>query len=211
MFNALFFHAISIIIRIREPKVLSPKAVLTLPHLYCAIQLEITSIQDKFYSNTEFSLPPSALLKKPEWNTHIKYDLLFPSCYKTHTKSCLYLRNQGLQLFREITATYSKGLTAAGLTSNSDTKEPLKLQSQKMCNRHYHRHLKSWTMLLTEPLALLLANRYKQTLSCKPNSTQNLHKLLWSPGHQAAEAQPVCFHSSFASLFSLLFLATHIQ
>lgn len=121
IYNALLIHAISTISWVRELKVPSPKAVLTLPHLYCAIQLEITSIQDKFSSNFELSLPPSTLSKKPEWNMHNRmkqnnmWSVISFFLQNTHRK---LLRNQGLQLFWETTATYSKGLIAAGLTSN---------------------------------------------------------------------------------------------
>ena len=131
IFNALFFHATSIIIWVRQLKI----AVLTLPHLYHAIQLEITSIQDKFCSNTQHSPPPSASSKKPEWNVHTKYDSLFLSCYKTHTKSCLHLRNQTFIILRSQQHT-PKGLLQLVSHPILTQKTPwTSLQRQKMCNK----------------------------------------------------------------------------
>lgn len=143
--NTLLIHTISTISWVRELKVPSPKAVLTLPHLYRAIQLEITGIQDKSSSNFELSLPPSTLSKKQNetcTQNVIRYFLL-PTKHtpKAAEKSGtpVILRNHS-NIFQRPYCSWSHIQPQQRKTS---------LQSRKMCTRHYHRHLMSWTVFLT--------------------------------------------------------------
>lgn len=143
--NALLIHAISTISWVRELKVPSPKAVSTLPHLYCAIQLETTGIQDKFGSNLELSVPPSALSKNQN-ETHtqnvIHYFLLptkhTPKAAEKSGTSAI-LRNHS-NIFQRPYCSWSHIQPQQRKTS---------LQGRKMCTRHYRRHLMSWTVFLT--------------------------------------------------------------